>query len=174
MIEVPAVQPTGEELRSQLGDMTFTSFVELAYRLIGPFGLVLLFAFGLRYADRDQEKVLFAIFVATYVLSGLIGWWLRSTFRRAIKRAPLANQPVDWTLSTEGIGLKAPSMTAHLAWAAVSGIRESRRSFEFRAPPGSDLVLPKRSLAPAQVDELRRLVRQIQAQGWAGSLKLKH
>ncbi len=172
MIEVRAVQPTGEELRAQFGEASFGDLVELVYRLIGPFGLLALFIFGVRFAEGDSEWVLIGVVIATYGLTGLAGGWLRWTYVRAVKRSPLANEPVDWTLSADAIGLSTPTMSSRLGWAAVTEIREGRRRFEFRAPPGSDLILPKRSLTPEQIEALRDLIGRLQADGWDGSVKL--
>jgi hypothetical protein len=168
-IEIRAVAASGTELRRAMGFNSLVAYLALAWRLVGPLGLLFLFVVALRHAPDQAGGLLTGVFAGTVALAGIIGATLNLAYRHGRKRAPLTASAVDWSLDENEIRLNAALFSSRLSWGAVTRVEEQRDRFVFQAPPDSSLILPKRALNADQLLHLRTLIAEVRASGRLGA-----
>lgn len=103
---------------------------------------------------------LFAVVALTFAVAipFLVFWRQRHALRNVFRASPLVNVEVAAEIDDEGVRLTYPAGRHDLNWSSFSSFAETPKAFVLYSGRVPLRILPKASLAPEQLAEMRALI----------------
>lgn len=114
---------------------------------------------GLLGGDSLGDALVYVLACLAFVAVALpvVGWWV---VRRTLRSNPAMLQPHRIELERDGYRLRGPSMDVRRTWAVIARMVETRAFFLFFLGPSQAFYLPKRSVPPERLDEVRAFIEE--------------
>lgn len=168
MIIVENVLPNARELRpctSAWKAMTRLAWVQLL-ALFATF--LVSFLSAAIYATETAAIWVAGTTAAAISVLIVSGWFVTFASARIVARAATTHGAGRWTFDQEGVRVESQLSATAFKWEMVEKVSEERDRLVFALSPTSNAILPLRSLAGEQVQELRSLIAGIEAEGRLG------